>query len=264
MQGRLIGHPPAPEKAAALPQTCAAAQNFQAICTLQFHGNAPEVRILLGITDDDLLTVLRRRRQSAGPAADDCCPTVPKKVFHVRGVNRLKRILPEHALVDGYAVNVLDAAACEAIHLRQCRCIVCNRRTAGIQRRLKHGADVAPQTRVRFDVNGVCSAAQRLLHKSQADIVGLLRCLVANLRINDCNICMEDFLRHGSSVHSRHPNGNTALANCTPVSSAPVKSSAITVSRAISSSYVFHFVTSRFTSFVHFTASFLPASLGFV
>ena len=68
-----------------------------------------------------------------------------------------------------------------------------------------------PQTRVRFDVNGICSAAQRLLHKSQADIVGLLRCLVANLRINDCNICMEDFLRHGSSVHSRHPNGNTAV-----------------------------------------------------
>ena len=143
----------------------AATQDFQAIRALQFHANALEVHGVLGVADDDLLTILRWRRQIAGLAGDDLCPTVFEKVFYVGGADRFKGIFPEHTLIDWYAVDVLDAALCQAIHPRQRRCIVRNRRTTGIQCRLEHRADIASQPGICFDINGVSPAALRLLHE---------------------------------------------------------------------------------------------------
>ena len=93
------------------------------------------------------------------------CPTVFEKVFYVGGADRFKGILPEHTLIDWYAVDVLDAALCQAIHPRQRRCIVRNRRTTGIQCGLEHRADIASQPGICFDINGVSPAALRLLHE---------------------------------------------------------------------------------------------------
>jgi len=142
-----------------------ATQDFQAIRALQFRANVLEVHGVLGVADDDLLTILRWRRQIAGLAGDDLCPTVFEKVFYVGGADRLKGIFPEHTLIDWYAVDVLDAAPCQAIHPGQRRCIVRSRRTAGVQCRLEHRADIASQPGICFDINGVSPAAQRLLHE---------------------------------------------------------------------------------------------------